>query len=74
MDLITQGDEVYKLATNENWSLVIPVEEDMGLMLQEKSTVKIRFLKNQYESWATAKLIRGSDGTPLSNWILTILW
>ena len=65
VDLITQGDEVYKLATNENWSLVIPVEEDMGLMLQEKSTVKIRFLKNQYESWATAKLIRGSDVTPL---------
>lgn len=61
VDLITQGDAVYKLATDENWSLVIPVEEDMGVMLQEKGTVKVRFLKNQYESWATAKLVRGSD-------------
>lgn len=65
VDLITQGDAVYKLATDENWSLVIPVEEDMGLMLQEEGVVKIRFLKNQYESWATAKLIRGSDGGAL---------
>lgn len=64
VELITQGDAVYKLSTSENWSLVIPVEEDIGLLLQEKSTVKIRFLKNQYESWATAKLIRGSDGNP----------
>lgn len=61
VDLITQGDAVYKLATDENWSLVISVEEDMGSLLQEKGTVKIRFLKNQYESWATAKLVRGSD-------------
>lgn len=63
-ELITQGDAVYKLATDENWSLVIPIEEDMGIMLQEKGVVKIRFLKNQYESWANTKLIRGSDGKP----------
>lgn len=64
VELITQGDAVYKLSTDENWSLVIPVEEEMGAMLQEKETVKIRFLKNQYESWATASLIRGSDAKP----------
>lgn len=63
-DLITQGDAVYKLSTNENWSLVIPVEEEMGAMLQEKGNVKVRFLKNQYESWATVKMIRGSDAKP----------
>lgn len=61
VDLITQGDAVYKLATDENWSLVIPVEEEMGAMLQKEGTVKVRFLKNQYESWATTKLVRGSD-------------
>ncbi len=61
VELITQGDAVYKLATDENWSLVIPVEDEMGILLQEKGVVKIRFLKNQYESWATTKLIRGSD-------------
>ncbi|MCM1118335.1 MAG: hypothetical protein NC543_03145 [bacterium] len=64
VELITQGDAVYKLSTNENWSLVIPVEEEMGVMLQEKGTVKIRFLKNQYESWATVRLIRGGDAKP----------
>lgn len=64
VDLITQGDAVYKLSTNENWSLVVPVEEEFGVTLQEKGVVKIRFLKNQYESWANTKLIRGSDGNP----------
>ena len=46
VDLITQGDAVYKLSTSENWSLVIPVEEDIGLLLQEKSTVKFRCGRN----------------------------
>lgn len=64
VDLITQGDAVYKLSTDENWSLVVPVEEELGVSLQEKGVVKIRFLKNQYESWANTKLIRGSDGNP----------
>lgn len=64
VELITQGDAVYKLSTDENWSLVIPVEEEMGVMLQEKGNVKVRFLKNQYQSWATVKLIRGGDAKP----------
>lgn len=36
VDLITQGDAVYKLSTDENWSLVVPVEEELGVSLQEK--------------------------------------
>ena len=62
--VIASGDAVYKLSTDENWSLVVPVEEELGVSLQEKGVVKIRFLKNQYESWANTKLIRGSDGNP----------
>lgn len=61
-ELVTQGDAVYKLATDENWCLVIPVDQEMGVMLQEEGYVKVRFLKNQYESWASVSLIRGSDG------------
>ena len=63
-ELITQNDVVYKLSTNENWSLVIPVEEEQGVMFQEEEYIKVRFLKNQYESWAGVSLIRGSDGEP----------
>lgn len=63
-ELITQNDVVYKLSTNENWFLIIPVEEEQGIMLQEEEYIKVRFLKNQYESWASVHLIRGSDGEP----------
>lgn len=63
-ELITQNDVVYKLSTDENWSLIIPVEEEQGTMLQDEEYIKVRFLKNQYESWASVHLIRGSDGEP----------
>ena len=62
--LMAAGDPAYKLSTSENWSLVIPIEEERGTQLEEEDYIKVRFLKNQYESWATAKLIRGSDGNP----------
>lgn len=60
--LVAAGDAVYKLSTNENWSIVIPVEPDRGAQLQEEGFVKVRFLKNQYESWGETKLLTNGDG------------
>ena len=48
--LVAAGDAVYKLSTNENWSIVIPVDPVRGAELQEEGYVKVRFLKNKYES------------------------
>lgn len=59
--LMAVGDTAYKLATNENWSIVIPVEPDRGAKLQEKGYIKVKFLKNQYESWGEAKLLTNAD-------------
>lgn len=56
------GDPIYKLALHEDWSIVIPVEAEEGLRLQEEGYVKVRFLKNQYESWASVNLLTGADG------------
>ena len=60
--LAAVGDPAYKLSTNENWSIVIPVDEAYGAMLEEEGYVKVRFLKNQYESWGAVKLLQNSDG------------
>lgn len=60
--LMAAGDAAYKLSTNENWSIVIPIDAQRGASLQEEGYVKVRFLKNQYESWGATKLITGSDG------------
>lgn len=60
--LMAAGDAVYKISTSENWSLVIPVEASRGAQLLEEEYVKVRFLKNQYESWGEVQLLTNGDG------------
>lgn len=60
--LAEAGTAAYKLSTNESWSVVIPIAADRGAQLQEEGYVKVRFLKNQYESWGSVKLLNNTDG------------
>ena len=50
-ELIASGDPVYKLSTDEDWSIVIQVDEETAEELLEKEYVEVKFLKNQYTSW-----------------------
>ncbi len=61
-DLVSKGDPVYKLSTSENWKIIIPVEEKRAAELTEDPYVNVKFLKNQQESWATAKVMNNKDG------------
>ncbi len=60
--LMESGDAVYKLSTDENWSIVIPIDAQRGAQMEEEGYVKVRFLKNQYESWGATKLLHNGDG------------
>lgn len=61
--LLESGDAAYKVSTNENWSLVIPIEDaQRGAELEAEEYIKVRFLKNQYESWAAVKHLSNGDG------------
>ena len=61
--LLKKGDPAYKLSTNENWSVVIPVESaEKGMELEQEGYIKVRFLKNQYESWGKVKHLSNGDG------------
>lgn len=62
-ELIAEGDAAYKLSTNENWSVVIPIDPEKGTELEEEGYIKVRFLKNQYESWGAVKLLYNEDGS-----------
>lgn len=64
-NLAAVGDVVYKLSTNENWSIVIPIEPERGAEMLEEGYIKVRFLKNQYESWGQVSLLNNIDGTYL---------
>ena len=61
-ELVAVQDPVYKLSTNENWSIIIPIEADRAQELLEEGYIKVRFLKNQYESWGQVFILPGSDG------------
>lgn len=60
--LVAAGDVAYKISTNENWSIVIPIEPARGAELLEEKYVLVRFLKNQYESWGQVTLLSNPDG------------
>lgn len=61
-ELITAQDAAYKLSKNENWSLILPIEEDMAQDFLEEEYIKVKFLKNQDESWGKVNIITGADG------------
>jgi len=60
--LMAVDDPVYKLSTSEEWSLVIPMDAVRGEQLVQEEYVKVRFLKNHYESWAEVHMLVNADG------------
>ena len=62
-ELVANGDPVYKLSTNEDWSIVIQVDdEELVEELIEKEYVEVKFLKNQYTSWGAVDTYTNEDG------------
>jgi hypothetical protein len=51
--LVDTGDPVYKLSTDENWSVAIMTTPDTAKALSDLQYVKVRFLKDRHEVWAT---------------------
>lgn len=51
-ELVGAGTPVYKLATSEDWVIVIGTDADKAQELLDEDYVKVRFLKNQKTSWA----------------------
>lgn len=61
-ELVAAGDTVYKICEKESWSLVIPVDENKAAELLEEEFVKVRFMKNQDESWGEVEILHNPDG------------
>lgn len=65
VDLISSGDPVYKLVTDENWSMVIPLTEDQmkeiaykevtdengNVTTKQRSVIEVKFLKDNTTTW-----------------------
>lgn len=61
-DLIEKNAVVGKLVTDENWSLVIPVEKDRAAELEEAEYVEVKFIKTQASSWGQVVIHHLADG------------
>lgn len=61
-ELVAAGDPVYKLSTDEDWSIVIQVEPDLAEDLLEEKYVEVKFLKNQYTSWGLVDAYTNEEG------------
>lgn len=59
--LVTVDDNIYKISKSENWSLILPIDENMAEEFLEEEYIKVRFLKNQYESWGKVSIVVGAD-------------
>lgn len=59
--LVGSSDPVYKMITSEHWSIVIPVEREKVARLQNEGFVEVKFLKNQYTSWAEVNVLSADD-------------
>ena len=58
--LVGSRDPVYKMITSEDWYIVIAVDSDRVAELQEEGYVEVKFMKNQYTSWAKVNVL-GTD-------------
>lgn len=70
-DLISAGDPVYKLVTDETWYMVIPMTEDQineiaykqviendgTATSKERSVVEVKFLKDQTSTWGYVSVL-----------------
>lgn len=61
-DLIAEGDPAYKLINSENWSVIVEIDEERAIDLQDEGYIKVRFLKNNYTSWAAVSILRQNGG------------
>ncbi len=61
-DLVAAGDPVYKISSNEDWSLVIQVDKAREEELLKAEYVRVRFLKNQEVSWGEVESFTNEKG------------
>ena len=62
-DLISKGDAAYKLITSELWTIMVEIDEEKAQSLASKEYIEVRFLKNNYKSWAAVTILRQNGRT-----------
>ena len=55
---IASGEPIYKLVTSEDWSVVIPLEDQTAKELSETDSVKVRLDNENDTVWADFSILK----------------
>ncbi len=58
---VKAGDPVYKRINSEYWNIIVPIDEKLAKELNEKSAVRVRFCKDDFELDTACSLIKEED-------------
>ncbi|MBQ7676988.1 MAG: hypothetical protein IJT32_02020, partial [Lachnospiraceae bacterium] len=54
---VSSGDEVYKLITSDNWSMVIPADEELLKQIKDKNVLQVTFEQDKTTAWGNISLL-----------------
>lgn len=58
---VNKNDPVYKRVNSENWNIIVPITEDLAKELNERTSLKIRFCKDDYTINTACSIIKEED-------------
>lgn len=59
---VSNGDDLYKLLTDENWSLIFPLDQKMSAEFADKTSIRFRFLKDGTTFTGDFSILKNKDG------------
>lgn len=59
---VTAGDDIYKLITSEEWSLLIPLTDEQTVQLAGRKSIRVKFLKDGATQTGKFSIITDEDG------------
>lgn len=60
-DKVKVSDPVYKRINSEDWNIIVPIDEKLAKELNESSSVKIRFCKDNFTTNASSSVMKHED-------------
>ena len=60
---IKRGESLYKLITGETWYLYVPLTDQMKIRLQDRESVRFRFLKDDTTFSAAFSIVENENGS-----------
>ena len=58
---VKPSDPIYRRINSEDWNIIVPINEKMAKELNELSTVKIRFCKDDFTTNASSSVLKHDD-------------